>query len=310
MIVAVVTAFRPDTSLLGNVAAVRSQVDRVVVVDDGSGPSADAVLDELASAGDTVLRSPSNEGIASALNRGVRSARESGATAVLTLDQDSAVRPGFVEELVAAHRLSVELSAPAGFVVPEYFASVRQSLPGAGGPMLRADYRAIQSGMLIPVETLGSVGEFREDLFIDLVDLEFVLRCEDHGLPGIAAPGLRLDHSLGAQYENRVFGVRLPVGPSTLTLSTPFRYYYRARNRIVVNRSLPRATRSRLRRDTLIDGVHFVQAVLVARPRVALATVLVRAVRDARAHRLGRAPEEVRRRASGITWRVRRIPAE
>ncbi|MET0932685.1 MAG: glycosyltransferase [Mycetocola sp.] len=310
MIVAVVTAFRPDISLLENVAAIRSQVDHVVVVDDGSGPDADSVLDLLASAGDTVLRSPSNEGIASALNRGVRSARQAGATAVLTLDQDSAVRPGFVEELVAAHRLSAQVSSPVGFIVPEYFASVRQSLPGAAGPVLRADYRAIQSGMLIPVETLTAVGEFREDLFIDLVDLEFVLRCEDHGLPGVAAPGLRLEHSLGAQYENRLFGVRLPIVPSTLTLSTPFRYYYRARNRIIVNRSLSRGARSRLRRDTLIDGLHFVNAVLVARPRVALATVLIHAVRDARAQRLGRAPEKVRRLASGITWRVPRIPAK
>jgi rhamnosyltransferase len=306
VIVAVVTAFRPDHSLLENVAAIRAQVDRVVIVDDGSGPVADTVLNTLVAQGDEVIRTESNSGIAHALNRGVDFARAVGASAVITLDQDSAVPDGYVDQLVGAQRRFQTSQASVGFVVPEYFASVRQGVPQADGAPMRADHRAIQSGMLIPLDTLTAVGGFREDLFIDLVDLEFILRCEARGYVGAAADGLRLDHSLGARYENRLFGVRLrlPLLPTELTLSSPFRYYYRARNRLVVNRIYARRFRARLSRDTLIDLLHFVNAVLVARPRRSLASVLWRAVRDARSGRLGRAPDDILDFASRIRWGV------
>jgi rhamnosyltransferase len=304
MIVAVVTVFHPDHSLLENLKAVRPQVDNIVVVDDGSGPSADALLDSVAAAGDSVVRLDANSGIAVALNRGIDRARDLGATSVLTLDQDSAVTADHVARTAEAYR-AAKAGSPVGFVVPEYFSSVRQSVPGSGTPP-RADHRAIQSGMLIPLDAIDRIGPFREDLFIDLVDLEYILRSESRGFPGVAAPGLNLEHSLGASYENRLFGIpiRLPLLPSTLTLSSPFRYYYRARNRIVVNRLHGRRFGGRLRRDTLIDVLHFANVVLVARPRISLGIVFGRAVRDALTHRLGRAPAEVLERSSRISWRV------
>jgi rhamnosyltransferase len=148
------------------------------------------------------------------------------------------------------------------------------------------------------------VGLMREDFFIDLVDTEFELRCAAAARPTIAAAGLRLAHSLGRQYERRMFGrvVRLPGIPPVVTLSTPFRYYYRVRNRLVVNRTFWRSQFSWVARDTLLEVVHYANAWVLARPRRALWSLYAAAVRDARRHRMGRMPADLVEVASTISW--------
>ncbi|MDA4895201.1 MULTISPECIES: glycosyltransferase [Microbacterium] len=297
----VVTLFRPDeaprlfTDLL-------PQVDGIVAVDDGSGPASDAVLARIAEGGVRVVRLEENSGIGAALNLGIRTAREAGAHAVVTFDQDSTVAPGFVAALHAAAVAAKEAGIPSGPVVPQYFAGVDQ----AGDPIVDGVVRAahaIQSGMLIDAETLDRVGLMDAALFIDLVDTDYELRCADAGLPCIVAPGLALPHQLGAQYRiSGPLGRRLPV----LTLSTPFRYYYRARNRIVLARRYPHH-RTRLRRDGLADRAYFVIAALLARPRRAMWRLLRAGARDGRAGRLGRMDAELASAAAGISWHAVRV---
>ena len=80
-VVAVIPTFEPTRELVESVESVLRQTDSVIVVDDGS-PSLAAdpqgvvrtVLDDSAAAGATVLESGSNQGIAHALNQGVREA--------------------------------------------------------------------------------------------------------------------------------------------------------------------------------------------------------------------------------------------
>ena len=68
---AVFSTFRPGDAALDAVSSVAEQVEGVIVVDDGSGPIAEAVLDRLESAGAIVVRRPDNDGIAAALNDGI-----------------------------------------------------------------------------------------------------------------------------------------------------------------------------------------------------------------------------------------------
>ncbi|WP_175985920.1 glycosyltransferase [Microbacterium tenebrionis] len=299
---AVFTTFRPGAEAEDAVASVSAQVDGVIVVDDGSGPVADAALDRLAASGVTVHRQHVNSGIAGALNTGIRLARESGAEVVITFDQDSLVPAGFVDALRTAYDAASADDVRVGVIVPEYFAAVRQARGAIAtyGPAANV----IQSGMLLPLDVVDRIGELRADYFIDLVDTEFELRLRREGYAVLAAAGLRLGHALGTQYRRELFGraVRLPGIPPEITLSTPFRYFYRVRNRIVLNREYLWAAPVQILRDTLLDGIHFVNALGVARPRRALWRLYRAAINAAIRGRMGRMPDALQPVADSIIW--------
>lgn len=300
---AVFSTYRPGESAERAVASVIDQVDGVVVVDDGTGPDADDVLGRLSSQGVTVLREPENVGIAQALNDGIRTARESGAEQIVTFDQDSVVPAGFVDALIAADATAQGDGVRVGVVVPEYFAAVRQARGGSTATYSPAA-NVIQSGMLIPVRVIDEIGDLRADFFIDLVDTEYELRLRRAGFAVLAASGIRLGHALGTQYRRELFGrpVRLPGIPPETTLSTPFRYFYRVRNRIVLNREYSFAAPRQILRDTVLDGIHFVNALWVARPRRALWRLYRAAINAAIRGRMGRMPEALPPIAAAITW--------
>lgn len=301
--VAVFSTFGPADGAVQAVASVLGQADEVIVVDDGSGTGADAALQRISDLGARVERLGRNLGIAAALNRGIALARDGGATHVLTMDQDSHVPDGLVAGLLSAADAAEADGARIGAIVPEYFAGVRQARGESRNGYAPAA-EVIQSGMLIPVTVLEDVGALREDFFIDLVDIEFELRLKRAGLAVIAADGARLGHALGAAYERTLFGlpVRVPGMPPVLTLSTPFRYFYRVRNRLVIDREYFRAMPTRILRDTLFDGIHFLDVLRVARPRRAMWRVFRVAVVAAVRGRMGAMPQGLREIAGTIRW--------
>ncbi|MFB7250232.1 glycosyltransferase [Microbacterium sp. NPDC056234] len=301
--VAVFSTFGPADAAVRAVTSVVGQVDRVIVVDDGSGPDADAALERISGLGAQVERLDRNAGIAAALNRGIALARDGGATYVLTMDQDSHAPDGLVAGLLAAAEAAEADGIRFGAIVPEYFAGVRQARGAARNGHAPAA-EVIQSGMLIPIEVLDDVGALREDFFIDLVDIEFELRLKRAGLAVLAADGVRLGHALGASYDRTLFGlpVRVPGIPPVLTLSTPFRYFYRVRNRLVIDREYFCAMPARILRDTLFDGIHFVDVLRVARPRRVMWRVFRVAAVAAVRGRMGAMPQGLREIAGTIRW--------
>ncbi|MCR2801713.1 glycosyltransferase family 2 protein [Microbacterium sp. zg-Y818] len=299
---AVVSTYRPGPSAVEAIASVRGQVDGVIVVDDGSGEDSTATLDRLRELGAHVTASDANVGIAANLNRGMRIAHARGASHVLTLDQDSVVPEGFVAGLREGAEKVVD--EWLGAAVPEYFADVRQATAPPDADGLAPAANVIQSGMLIPLRTIQAVGDLREDFFIDLVDTEFELRLRRRGYRVVAVAGLRLGHALGTKYDRRLFGrpVRVPGIPPEVTLSTPFRYFYRVRNRLVLDREYFRSAPAQIVRDTLLDAVHFVNALALARPRRALARIYRAALFAAVRGRMGPMPAPLRTLAATVRW--------
>lgn len=293
---AVVTTFEPDASLPAAIASIDEQVDGLIVVDDASSAGASRqVLTQLEGAGVRVLRGERNAGIAAALNRGIRIALDAGARAVVTFDQDSHAPTGFVASLLSARDAAAAEGLRVGPVVPQRFASVSQVSGRTGGGTLLARH-VIQSGMLLDAETIREVGGMLEPLFIDLVDTEYELRCLDHGRRAIAAPGASLEHTLGRRYRGR--GLPLPV----LTLSTPFRYFYRARNRVIIDRRYLRRYPARILRDSVLDSAHFLLAWSLARPRRTMWRLLREGRRAGRRGQGGRIPDDLRALASAVSW--------
>lgn len=299
----VFSAFRPDDALARAVGSVAREVGgRVIVVDDGSGPGYDAVWSAVSEGGGEVLHLSENTGIAAALNQGIDTALARGADAIVSFDQDSAIPQGIIAGLLSAADVASRSGVLVAFVVPEFFAGTRQVSSTQGD--VHYVRHAIQSGMLIPRETFDAVGLLRGDFFIDLVDTEFELRCHAAGLRGIAAEGWNLGHRLGRSYRRELFGrrLRLPGIPDVVTLSTPFRYYYRVRNRRVLNREFFRAESAWVVRDTILEVAHFVNALVLARPRRVLWRVMRAGWRDAGRGTMGKMPESLSNAAASVRW--------
>ncbi|MHA7987254.1 glycosyltransferase [Rathayibacter sp. CAU 1779] len=298
---AVMSVFHPDETVLENVARTVRQVDAVIVVDDGSGPEYRETLDAVEGAGATVVALEENSGIAAALNAGIRASSLAEQDLLITLDQDSRLPDAFVDQLKATLDRAVAAGLPAGIVAPATFAGVDQTGRDLGSGFVEA-LRPIQSGMLVTASALKTIGLFDEELFIDLVDVEYYLRALKHGLASVAAVGVDLPHELGQIQSMRMLGRTVST-----TLSTPFRYYYRARNRVVITRRYLDLDPALLRNERNRDLAHFGVAMAFARPRGAFVRVLWVGWRDGRGGRLGRISQSTMSRVRAVRWRGERV---
>jgi rhamnosyltransferase len=97
-IIAVVPVYNPDASFLARLKTLTAQVEGVIVVDDGSFIPFKLTDDYIPAR--VALVSQSNQGIAAAINTGIRCARQRWPKLdyVLTLDQDSHLEKSYVEE--------------------------------------------------------------------------------------------------------------------------------------------------------------------------------------------------------------------
>lgn len=303
--VAVVSAYRPSAQILDVVRVLVAQCS-VIVVDDGSGSEFEPVLQLAESAGATIMRRAENAGIAAALNAGIAHAFAHGAVWAATFDQDSRPAEGHIARSIAAARTAASNGLALGALVPERFAQVRQAYGPVLAPGVRAARRVIQSGMLVPRAAWDLVGPLRDDYFIDLVDTEFELRLRAAGRQVLAVEGLSLPHSLGTSLRLSPFSAppwdRLGL---TTMVSTPFRYYYRVRNRVVLTRSYFFRFPARVLGDAVTDAVYFAVLAVCARPRREFLAIVLRAGVDGLRGRLGPIPGALSARAASVTWNAR-----
>ncbi len=223
-VVGVIPVFRAPEELPETVAALRTQLDAIVLVDDGSHTISEGMF-----TGDGIVTAalPENSGIAHALNVAIAEARALGATHVLTLDQDSRIAEGHVSRLLSV----LDASARDGL-------RVAAAVPGVvgGAPILLSDegeaFDPIQSGQLIPVPVLDAVGPFNEELFIDAVDSEFTARAKGAGYRFVPDVELSMEHALGELVPLSFLGRPLRIGGRQrhVLYHSPARTYYMVRN--------------------------------------------------------------------------------
>lgn len=234
---AVVSLFNPDGGVLANAAALLSQVDRVVVIDDGSTTDPSRILESLSAMGCLVARLSENSGIAAALNRGIELALSQADKPdyVLTMDQDSLLEESYVQSLVEAATAAERQGIAVGLVAPGTVRGLPVRRRGTHlGVQLGGE--PIQSGLLIPTKVLDRLGLFKADLFIDGVDTEYYLRCRNADLETILAPRAALNHSLGSTAPAQILGRALSLRGRNVNIRTAatWRYYYIFRNRILL----------------------------------------------------------------------------
>jgi len=205
-----------------------------MIVDNGfSAESLEPVEAAAQRLGATIVFLGSNLGIATALNTGLRLAREQGFRWLATFDQDSQATPGMIEEMARAFASYPQLERVA--IVTPCHVDRRLGFPvrDRGGEAKGEGWRIIPStmtsGNLLNVAFATAVGGFDDSLFIDYVDHELCLRLRRQGYRILEATRATLLHSLGSM-ERRLFLFKRV----TITNHSVVRRYYMSRNRLIV----------------------------------------------------------------------------
>jgi rhamnosyltransferase len=294
-VAAVVVCYFPDLSALRTqVRALAVQVGRVIVIDNTPGERI-TDLSALASEPCELHANGQNLGLARAQNEGIRLAAESSHRFVLLMDQDSSPEPAMVAKLLDGCESLQATGHAVGAVGPRWIdRHTNQSAPFVklgwlGMRQLHCDGTAatiecdtlVASGCLIPLEVIDRIGAMDGDLFIDQIDIEWGLRAQKLGFRLYGVCDAVLQHGIGER-SVRVWFLRW----RNVSVHSPLRDYYIARNIVAVFFRRPAPLRWRLFNLRLLLGLLFVMGTQVP-PRGERLRMTLRGIADGLRGRLG-----------------------
>jgi len=219
LLVAGIVTYNPDIERLGeNLSAASSQVDRVVIVDNGSKnyPAITGLCDKFPT---EVIHNEENRGIATALNQIASKATECGANWLLTLDQDSVCGEGLVAEY-ESHVGESDVASMTCRITDRSFAYKE--------PDKKYVDSCITSGNYIDLAEWKRLGGFDERLFIDRVDTDYCYRLRLDGKKILSIASVGILHEVGTGTSEHSF-----LGKHFVVFNhSAFRVYYITRNQV------------------------------------------------------------------------------
>jgi rhamnosyltransferase len=242
---AVVVTHYPTEILIELLYRLRNQVTHTIIVDNASPKTNQALLEARDFSEVTLISNYENLGIGHALNQGMEVAIQKGYAWVVTFDQDSYPEVNMVMELHRALSSAVDANSIA-MIAPQiidinYGRVSRFLMRGLPFSYRRLKCEqvlfqtvtyAITSGAMVNTEIYQELRGFREEFFMDFIDIEFCLRAQIKGYKILAVCSAKLLHSFG---NRRV----VTLGPITLhpSFHSPERWYTISRNRIQMIKS-------------------------------------------------------------------------
>ena len=231
---AIFVLYKPTENFLHNLEKARAACPVVVAVDNS--PEEDFRLHEvLREQGIQVIFNRNEGGLAGAYNRGIEVLLARECDVVFLLDQDSDIEADFFAEMMEAARTT---GTDTFLIGPKiYEIKLEKCMPVlAAGKWLprtiRIDHETeglfstlsiISSGSAISAAACRQLGAFREDYFIEYIDVEYSLRAHTCGVPVYTNAAVTLRQSQG-HIERR--------GKLFTTHHAASRRYYIARNSI------------------------------------------------------------------------------
>ena len=267
-VAAIIVSYNPDNNLLDSINLLINQVERIIIVDNGSESEKKKnikLIRDIDKEKIEIIFNEENLGIATALNIGVRSALKQGYNWILTMDQDSKVSKNMVEKMLEVYNGIDEkerkdiLSIFPNFV-DERVQSIEENSDMDTYEYVDAD---ITSGNLLRAEVFDKVGFFDDSLFIDLVDTDFCMRLNEKNIKMIKVRDAILYHSLGeSQSVKSIFGKFNTSNHSAL------RRYYMTRNRFYTWEKYKDLNSFTLNRDKKLFKKEFIKIILGEKDKV------------------------------------------
>lgn len=215
-----IVLFNPDiTRLESNISAISKQTDTVILIDNGSENILD--IEKMVSIfpSTKLKKLGENKGIAFALNEIGSYALKHKFDYFITLDQDSVVLDGLVDEY------KKYLNLPNLGQLTNY-------IDDRNNPIDRSKIRlrengAITSSALMPSAVYAAGIRYDDQLFIDKVDFDINIQLKRAGYKSYQIPFVGLLHEVGNQTEHSFLGMRI-----TTYNHSAMRRYYITRNSI------------------------------------------------------------------------------
>jgi rhamnosyltransferase len=220
---ALMVSYCGGSNIVNSINSLVDQVNRVVIIDNGSDIASLEILRELKNKDlITLIELGENFGVGYALNCGVNYAKSKSVDWILTLDQDSFLDHNMVSKMLSFRELN---SDKAIFSIAPYILFSEEDLPH--------DYLTIKtpfvitSGHLLSMSIFNEVGYFNDKLFIDGIDFDFCYRLILKNISTYKVSGAFLRHSLG-DFKN----INFYFLSFNLIVHSPLRRYYLFRNHL------------------------------------------------------------------------------
>lgn len=251
---AVVVWYNPTEEQKYSLLSYLWAVKHVVIVDN-SQKNNDSLLSDLQKENYTYISFGDNLGIATALNRGCRTAIEAGAEWVLTMDQDSVWDKDQLRYYLEVTNKYPDIEKVGVF-------SPRQDYTGRTR-CYATDYEekiaVMTSGCLLSAEGFRASNGFRDEFFIDEVDNEYCMHIHRLGMQVVIVNNALLVHQLGEKRMVRFIG----LWRKEYIDHAPTRYYYIVRNNLQLSKLYPeykafnnKRLQKTIKRIVLYDRIH------------------------------------------------------
>ncbi|MHC1480033.1 glycosyltransferase family protein [Frateuria aurantia] len=238
----ILVLYRPQHEHLKHLLTLSAQCPCLVVVDNTEAPDPGVAV-RLEQARIPLLRNFNQGGLAGAYNRGADWLQARSCELMFLLDQDSVLREGFFEAMLGA---CAALHGTPFIVGPKIYETQLDRYmpaldPAAAWPRpvaltesqsgLVPSLCVISSGSAISMAAWQRMGRFREDYFIEYIDVEYALRGWHLGVPAYVNTAAVLEQKAGAIVRH---------GRHYSTHHPAWRRYYMARNAVHALRCYPR----------------------------------------------------------------------
>lgn len=214
----IVIIYNPDAEVVNNINTYLNQLDYLYVVDNSESPNEHSKrISEMN--GVRYISMKENKGIGYALNYGLKKSIEGKVDYTLTMDQDSKATPGMVSKLLQAMECSNDIIITAALATNVFNTQV----PGEG--KYTEVIFAKTSGNLVNLGKYEKLGEFKNDYFIDYVDIEYGLRIKKNNLKIVQVNDANLIHREADISKKKILWFYFyPMNHA------PVRLYYKVRN--------------------------------------------------------------------------------
>lgn len=248
-IISGIVLYNPDVSRLReNISAIKSQVDKIVLIENGSKDT--TYLKEFEDEKIQLIVNDQNMGIAYALNQIMQFAHDNGADWALTLDQDSVVADNLIQEY--KRFMLPDVGIVTCCINDRNFVAYGEGKEKDGEEL----QYCITSASMTNVKAVMEVGGFDNEMFIDWVDWDICLALRHHGYKIKRAAKTHIIHELGEKTKAKIW-----LGHQLLIMRrSKMRNYYINRNWIYIARKWPEVS---LSKNLLICIKRIVVAILL-----------------------------------------------
>lgn len=231
-ICACIITYNIDKKINEVVNSIINQVDLVVIVDNASKSDTLEILKKLNENDKVdVIFNKINNGIAIALNQGIKVAKNKNMEWIMTLDHDSICDENMIKNMFEVND-RYHNEDKIAILAPQIFEMHKQDFISNknNNNYYTEVNECIQSGSLFKISIFDKIGYFNEDLFIYHVDYDFCERVLRSGYKIIQCNNTILYHEEGYKIQKKFLGIK-----TYYNNYSSFAIYYITRNTIYMS---------------------------------------------------------------------------